>query len=68
MFCRPAADRLCAAKSSKKYPAQLSAKAAMEYKTICFGSREMRRLVFHAANYGACGTGTLCREIGGWSL
>jgi hypothetical protein len=49
-------------------PAQLSAKAAMEYKTICFGSHEMRRLVFYAANYGACGTGTLCQEIGGWSL
>jgi hypothetical protein len=47
---------------SKIRPAQLSAKAAMEYKTICFGSHEMRRLVFPAADYGACGTGTLCRE------
>ncbi|RWM70912.1 MAG: hypothetical protein E5X83_05670 [Mesorhizobium sp.] len=54
--------------SSKGHLAQLSANPAMQYETICFRSRRMRPLVFHVADYGDCGTGTLCREkLGGWS-
>ncbi|TIT54689.1 MAG: hypothetical protein E5W72_02830 [Mesorhizobium sp.] len=62
------AGRPRCSQSSKGHLAQLSANPAMQYETICFRLRRMRPLVFHVADYGDCGTGTLCRgKLGGWS-
>ncbi|RWI46710.1 MAG: hypothetical protein EOR26_26025 [Mesorhizobium sp.] len=62
IFCRSMADRPRCSKSSKGHLAQLSAKPAMQYETICFRSRRMRPLVLQISDYGDCGTGRLCRE------
>ncbi|RWC00292.1 MAG: hypothetical protein EOQ57_16950 [Mesorhizobium sp.] len=42
--------------------AQLCAKRAMDYETICFRARRLRPLVLPVAAYGDCGTGMLCGE------
>ncbi|RVQ60804.1 hypothetical protein CN245_04540 [Sinorhizobium meliloti] len=49
--------------SSERRLPQLSAKAPMRYKAICFSSPGMRPLVSPLAHYGGCGTGVLCRCI-----
>lgn len=43
--------------SSERRLPQLSAKAPMRYKTICFSSRGVRPLVSPLSHYRDCGTG-----------
>ncbi|RVI94666.1 hypothetical protein CN193_29590 [Sinorhizobium meliloti] len=45
----------CPPSSERRRP-QLSAKAPMRYKTICFSSRRMRPRVSPLCHYGDCGT------------
>ncbi len=51
------AEATRAAPNSERRLPQLSAKAAMLYKTICFRSRRMRPLFSPLAHYGDCGIG-----------